>query len=129
MHAIDTNVLVRFLTGDDPKQAKIARKAFEAGEIHIPVTVMIETEWVLRAGYGISRDMIATGLRAVGGLPNVNLDRPQAVATALDWFEGGMDFGDALHLALSAQCQSFITFDRKLAKLAKARSAIPVVLP
>ena len=51
MRAVDTNILVRFLTADDPKQARTARRVMEAGDVFIGVTVILETEWVLRAGY------------------------------------------------------------------------------
>ena len=51
MRAIDTNVIVRFLTADDLAQAAVARRAIEAGDIFIPTTVLLETEWVLRSGY------------------------------------------------------------------------------
>ncbi len=44
MRAVDTNILVRFLTADDPKQAKAARRVMEAGDIFIGVTVIVETE-------------------------------------------------------------------------------------
>ena len=80
--------------------------------------VILETEWVLRAGYNFAPDVIATGLRAIGGLPGMTLDEPLEVAKALDWLGQGIDFADALHLAKSGQCSAFVTFDRKLAKRA-----------
>ncbi|MFX8316487.1 PIN domain-containing protein, partial [Acinetobacter baumannii] len=62
MRAIDTNVIVRFLTADDATQAAVARRAIEAGDIFIPTTVLLETEWVLRSGYGFSSEAIGTAL-------------------------------------------------------------------
>lgn len=129
MRAIDTNVIVRFLTADDPKQAQAARKVIEVGEIFIGTTVTLETEWVLRAGYRFSSPEIAAALRGLGGLAGVTLEEPAAVAQALDWMGEGMDFADALHLARSGHCSAFVTFDRKLAKSAKGLGAIPVEAP
>lgn len=128
MRAIDTNVVVRFLTADDPGQAKAARAVIETGDIFIPTTVVLEAEWVLRAGYGFAAMEIAAGLRGLGGLAGITIEEPAEVAQALDWLGEGMDFADALHLARSGQCRAFVTFDRKLAKRAKGLSSIPVEL-
>jgi predicted nucleic-acid-binding protein len=129
VRAVDTNILVRFLTADDPKQAKVARRVMQAGDIFIGVTVILETEWVLRAGYGFAPDRIATGLRGIGGLPGITLEEPVEVAQALDWMTEGMDFADALHLARSSHCSAFLTFDKKLATRAKGNASVIVVMP
>lgn len=129
MRAVDTNILVRFLTADDPKQAKAARRVMEAGDIFIGVTVILETEWVLRAGYGFAPNLIATGLRGIGGLPGVTLEEPAEVAQALDWMTEGLDFADALHLARSNHCSAFLTFDKKFATRAKHKASVIVVKP
>ena len=129
MRAIDTNVVVRFLTGDDPAQAKAARKAIEAGEILVPITVWLESEWVLRSGYSFTPQQIAAGFLGLAGLPTVATDEPQVLAAAIDWLREGMDFADALHLAKAQGCEAFLSFDRKLAKAARGRSAVRVGLP
>lgn len=98
MRAIDTNVVVRFLTADDPKQSQAARVAISAGEIFVPTTVLLESEWVLRSGYGFIVDQVANGLRGLAGLPGITLEEPSAIAQALTWMVEGMDFADALHL-------------------------------
>lgn len=126
MRAVDTNILVRFLVADDPRQAAAARELIAGGEIFIPTTVVLETEWVLRAGYDLESRKIAAGLRALGGLPGVTLEDPAEVSLALDWLGAGLDFADALHLAKSHRCSSFATFDRRLAKKANALDAVPV---
>lgn len=129
MRAIDANVIVRFLTADDPEQAQAARRVIEAGEVFIGTTVALETEWVLRSGYQFSSPEIAAALRGLGGLPGVTLEEPAEVAQALEWMGEGMDFADALHLARSDHCSTFLTFDRKLAKRAKGLGVIPVKVP
>jgi predicted nucleic-acid-binding protein len=126
VRAVDTNILVRFLTADDRKQAKTARRIMEAGDIFVGVTVILETEWVLRAGYGLSAHQIATGLRGIGGLSGVTIEESAEVAQALDWMIEGMDFADALHLARSNRCSAFLTFDKKLGTRAKGNSPITI---
>ena len=129
MRAIDTNVIVRLLTADDPNQAKAARRVIAAGDIFIGSTVLLETEWVLRAGYGFAANQISDALRGLAGLPGIEVEAPTELAKALDWMSGGMDFADALHLTRSSHCSSFLSFDRKLAKRAKGSGAIPVEAP
>lgn len=129
MRAIDTNIVVRFLAQDDAQQAQQARRVFEAGDVFIGTTVALETEWVLRAGYGFSGSQVAEALRAIGGLPGVSLEDPAQLSQALDWLVEGMDFADALHLARSADCSVFVTFDKKLARAAKGRSPLAIKSP
>lgn len=131
MRAIDTNVVVRLLIDDDRRQASAAHELIAKHEVFVPVTVVLETEWVMRSGYAFAPAQIAAGLRRLGGLPSVNVEDPGEVAQALDWLEQGMDFADALHLARAhlaraTRCDAFVTFDRKFAKRAKALSAPPV---
>jgi predicted nucleic-acid-binding protein len=129
VRAIDTNIVVRLLTADDPEQAIAAKRIVEAGDIFLGVTVLLEAEWVLRAGYGFDATQIASALRGLAGLPGMSVEEPTLLATALEWLEGGMDFADALHLARSGHCSAFVTFDRKLAKRAQALTATPVIIP
>lgn len=123
MLAVDTNVVVRYLTDDDPAQSQIARRIVGDNAIRVPDTVMLETEWVLRSLYGYSQARIHSGLAAFVALDNVGVESPLRIANALDWFAQGMDFADALHLATSDDCDAFATFDRKLAAAAKKAKA------
>ncbi|MDE0282681.1 MAG: type II toxin-antitoxin system VapC family toxin [Gammaproteobacteria bacterium] len=113
MRAIDTNVVVRFLTGDDPGQAARARAVVDAGDIFISTTVLLESEWVLRGVYGFARADVVTALRAFLGLPGISVDKPDLIAEALDRTGQGMDFADALHLGAASQCKEMLTFDRQ----------------
>ena len=119
MTGVDTNILVRFLTGDDPRQSEKARAILKRPEIFIPETVMLETEWVLRHAYSFETTAIHDAFIKVCGLPNVILPNPHRMQTALQWYAGGMDFGDALHLAASQACGTFFSFDRKLLRKAE----------
>ena len=59
MIAVDTNVVVRIVTADDPEQTEVARKMLQDAErLWLPKTVLLETEWVLRHGYDLSREVI-----------------------------------------------------------------------
>jgi len=119
MRAVDTNVLVRYLTGDDPEQAARARAAIDAGDVFVSTTVLLESEWVLRSVYGFGGEEVAAALRAFAGLPGVSAENPALLAEALDRAEKGMDFADALHLGAAARCEVMLTFDQRLIKLAR----------
>lgn len=120
MHAADTNVLVRLLTGDDAEQTKRAAALFKKEAIYIPKTVLLETEWVLRRLYRLEYKVVVNAFRKLSGLGNVEIEQPLVVTQALQWCEGGMDFADALHLASSQNCRKFATFDEQLKKSAPA---------
>ena len=124
--AIDTNVIVRVLTADDPVQAEAAKQIIQEGDVFIGVTVLLETEWVLRAAYGFGANDIAAAIRGLAGLSQVTVEEAGAVAQALGWMAKGMDFADALHLARAQHCSAFVTFDRKLASKAKGLAQVPV---
>ena len=113
MRAVDTNVVVRYLTGDDPKQAAKARALIGHEPLFVPRTVLLEVEWVLRSVYDLSIAQIMPAIRALAGLPGIMIEDAVLVAKAIDWTEAGMDFADALHLAASANCKSFLTFDKR----------------
>ncbi len=127
--AVDTNVLVRFLTTDDADQAARARTAIDVGDILVTLTVLLECEWVLRRSYGFAPARVAAQLREVLNLPGVAVERSPVAHRALDWAEGGMDLADALHLAQAEDCTAFLSFDRKLARDAASRSPVPVLEP
>lgn len=129
VRAVDSNVLVRFLTNDDPAQAARARKLIENGDIFVATSVLLETEWVLRSGYGFTTDRIVQALRGLAGLRGVTLEDPLLMARALDWAEQGPDFADALHLCRAQSCTAFMSFDRKLVKAAARISDVKVVAP
>lgn len=118
MHAVDTNVLVRLLTGDDVEQTSRVAALFKRESIFIPKTVLLETEWVLRRLYRLERKAAVSALRKVSGLANVEIESPLAVTQALQWCDAGMDFADALHLASSHTSAKFATFDAQLKKSA-----------
>lgn len=128
MRAIDTNVVVRYLTGDDPVQAPKARAAVDAGPVFASTTVLLESEWVLRSVYGFAAMEVAQALREFVGLPDVSVENPVLLAEALLRAEQGMDFADALHLGAAARCEAMLTFDRRFIEMAKD-GPVPVMEP
>ena len=129
MHGVDTNIIVRFLTGDDPAQAAVARSVMGQRPVFVPRTVLLEAEWVLRGVYGLPSEQIIPALRALAGLSGVLVEDAVLVAKAMDWAEAGMDFADAMHLAAAIGCDSFLTFDKRLAHSGTRLSGIPIMAP
>ena len=130
MISVDTNLLARFLLKDDPGQHRRAVAVLETGEeIFIPVTVLLELAWVLRA-HDATREEIAASLRAILALPQARPQHPEAVRKALVWVEKGMDVADAMHLALSDKAARFLTFDSALSRrAAKLETQPPASAP
>jgi predicted nucleic-acid-binding protein len=129
MTGVDTNIIVRFLTGDDPGQSEKARAVLKRPDVFLPETVMLEAEWVLRNAYGFETSSIHDAFIKLCGLPNIILPNPHRMQTVLQWYTDGMDFADALHLAASQACGTFFSFDRKLIRKAEGRGQCKVKEP
>lgn len=130
MIAVDTNILVRLLVADDEAQFKRVKRIMAEHDVLVPVTVLLETEWVLRKSYGLGVAQVAGALRGVIQLERVHCEDAESLLIAIDGFEQGMDFADALHLAQSKDAERFVTFDRNFKKRARAvGSFIEVVTP
>lgn len=126
MLAVDTNVIVRYLTRDHPAQASKARELVAKEDIFIATTVLLETEWVLRSIYGFAPVDVVRSLRAFAGLPNVTVQDGPVAARALDLAETGLDFADALHMASAHQCTAFVSFDRDLVRQSGKHAGLKV---
>ena len=129
MLAVDTNVVVRFLTADDPKQSRRALELIRDTRVWIAKTVLLETEWVLRSLYGFGAEAVAGALQDLVGLPTVHVEDAQAVQRALGWFAAGLDFADALHLASCARAEAFVTFDNNFGKRASRLTKVTIRVP
>jgi predicted nucleic-acid-binding protein len=126
MIAADTNVLVRLLTGDHPRQSAAARKLFVAGPIWIAKTVLLETEWVLRSLYGFDEPAVREALTKLLGLANVQTEDEAAVAAALALTIHGLEFADALHLCSRPPGAAFVSFDESFVRRARRAGATGV---
>ena len=126
MIALDTNMLVRALVADHPKQLAVVRRLIANDTIFISRTVMLETEWVLRARYKKTPSELLNFFSALLETDDILIEDAEEVRHALDWFAQGADFADALHLAA---CGSAVmhTFDRSFCTAARAAGIAPEV--
>jgi len=120
MRAVDTNVLVRILARDDPKQVSIA-EAFISSGAWISHLALAEALWVLRSVYGLSPPAIASAAEQLLDHEHFTLQEPDVVAAALIDFRArpAAGFSDCLILAVARKNGHLPlgTFDRTQAKL------------
>jgi predicted nucleic-acid-binding protein len=129
VRALDTNVLVRALVQDDVAQGRRAQACLSAQLVYIPITVILELEWVLRSRYGYSTRAIADAMEKLAMLENAVVGEQAAVVMAAGKMRQGWDFADALHHALAAGCDDFVTFDTTLSRRAgRDNSTVPPVI-
>ena len=129
MASLDTNVLVRFLVRDDADQAAAAtsliRSAVRKGEpLFVPVTVLLELEWVLRSAFGFDKPAVLQALFGLLGSFELAFESEGAIELALAQYErSAADFSDGLHVALAQQANQspLWTFDKAAAKLDGAK--------
>jgi len=125
--ALDTNVLARLLLQDDAAQFERAKTLLATNQqFTAPVTVLLELVWVLESNDCTPAD-IQRGVGLLLGLPNFNPPQASAVRLALDAFVQGMDFADALHLAVSTSEDALFTFDKAFVKKASKGNSTPPV--
>ncbi len=124
MLAVDTNVVVRLLVGDDPAQQQAAmarlRKIRTDGDSALVTGVVLaEVAWVLGSAYRYDRAQIAAALRGVMATPPfIVRDRAAVIAAIAAYEQGPADFSDYLILELGRVegCTKLLTFDRRLLK-------------
>ena len=119
MTAVDTNVLVRLLTGDDAKQAAAARGLFTTEPIWIAKTVLLETAWVLHSLYGLEESQIREAFTKLLGLKNVTTEDAPSVTAALASAAQGIELADAMHLSARPPEAKFVSFDKAFVRRAK----------
>ncbi len=127
--AVDTNILVRFLTRDDERQFAQAEALLAAGGTWVSKTVFLETEWVLREVYGYGRDALHDAFSSLLGLPGIHFEDELAIVKAMDLFRAGFDLADAFHVASRPAGAAFVTFDRRLISRAKRAAVADVFAP
>jgi predicted nucleic-acid-binding protein len=114
--ALDTNICLRLVLDDDPEQTRIARHLVLSSQCFVPITVILEAEWVLRRVYCHSKPDVANMIGQLIQTDNIDVDRVDAVKNALQISARGAEFPDALHLALSGSSDWLATFDKKFVK-------------
>jgi predicted nucleic-acid-binding protein len=126
MIAVDTNVVVRLLTEDDPTQTAAARSLFAAGPIWIAKTVLLETAWVLRSFYGFDESAIREAFTKLLGLDNVHSEDKPSMVAALALTIHGVELADAIHLSSRPPGAVFVSFDRSFVRRANRAGATDV---
>ena len=124
MKGLDTNVLVRYLVGDDRSQtgravAFIGEATARGGTCFINTIVLCETVWVLESAYGYGRDEIAAVLEKMLATRQLEFESKELVRAAVsDYRAGSGDLADFLIGRVNAAygCDCTATFDRKLKK-------------
>lgn len=120
MRAVDTYVLVRLLTRDDPRQAAAADAFIEPGA-WVSIVALTEAIWVLAAVYELDAGQLATCLQMLLSHKSLTIQDADVVTAALDLFRArpSLGFSDCLILQLSRKAGHLPlgTFDRALAKL------------
>lgn len=116
--AVDTNIVVRLIVADDEPQLALIADLIAAHEFFVPLTVLLETQWVLCSRYGYTPRAVADALTHLGSLEHIAFEGGPVTAWAISRYREGADLADMLHLAACDEGIAFATFDRKLAAAA-----------
>jgi predicted nucleic-acid-binding protein len=126
MTGLDTNILVRYFTQDDPIQSPLANQIIEkrlnaTNPGFISMVAMVETVWVLDRAYGFTPAQIADAIELTLQAATLVVENEPEVFVAMAALrDGSGEFADALIMRLGAKagCSRTLTFDRKAARLA-----------
>ncbi|MEH3158493.1 MAG: type II toxin-antitoxin system VapC family toxin [Sphingomonas taxi] len=128
MKAVDTNIIARYVTNDDPVQSPIAT-AVLAQPSYISDTVLLESAWLLSSRYGYGRALLAATLSDLIELPSVTVSDPKLIQWAIGRFAGGADFADMMHLISGRHADAFVSFEDHLDRLAGSDTPFPIERP
>lgn len=129
MIGLDTNVLVRYLTQDDPAQSARATQLIEgrltqSNPGFVSIVVMVETVWVLDRAYGFRRQEIASAIERILQVDVFEVQYEQEIFTAMVLLRDGRgSFADALtgELSSASGCSYTYSFDRGITQLPNFR--------
>lgn len=135
MIGLDTNILARYYIDDETdseslKQQVIARKLIESEQpLMVCKTVIMEFEWVMRGYYRFTTTDVVAVFRHLLSLRHLTVEDRLLVEQAIDNFEQGFDFADALHHASYKDCMSVASFDdKKFARRSMRANLKPTVI-
>jgi predicted nucleic-acid-binding protein len=125
MPALDTNLLVRYVVQDDSAQSAAAKRLItrcveEGQTLFVPVTVMLELEWVLRSSFEFAKDDVIQVVSSLLSAAELSFESERALEVALHLFrEGIAEFADCVDVALATQAgeQPLWTFDERAARI------------
>jgi predicted nucleic-acid-binding protein len=126
MFGVDTNVLIRYLTRDDQSQYDkarrlIAREVAKGDPVFVSLLVLLETEWVLRSRYAMTKSDIVTTFSSLLATADLKFEDEPSVETAVySWKDSAADFADCLIEARNRGlgCHATVTFDDRALRLA-----------
>ena len=129
MAALDTNILVRYIVQDDTAQLAAAKRLIsrcvgEGPTLFVPVTVVLELDWVLRSSFEFGKNEVLLTLSSLFSAAELTFESERALEMALHLFrKSSAEFADCLHIALAAQAseQPLWTFDKGAAKVSGAQ--------
>jgi predicted nucleic-acid-binding protein len=124
MKAVDTNILIRFITKDDENQAKLVYQLFKQAEqteqkLFVPLLVVLEVIWVLQSIYEILDLEIVKALSDLLAMPVLLFESESVIQNFIDSaIQTKFDLSDLLiaHSVYLSDCESIFTFDKKAAK-------------
>ena len=128
MAALDTNVVIRLIMGDDAKQARAAQQLLAAEPCKVSLSVLMESEWVLRSCYGLETGTINESFRDFLQLEHVSGYEPLLTKLVIAAHAAGIDFADAVHVMQIPDGEQFATFDRDMVRSAKRAGLACVAL-
>ena len=128
MIGLDTNILVRYITQDDSKQAQLANALMDNLDENslgfVSMVTVVELSWVLETSYSFSREQFTAVMQTLLSVDTIKLDNAVSVASAVRAYSSSKaDFSDCLieRLCASAGCSKTMTFDRAAVKSAGMR--------
>lgn len=127
MLSVDTNVLARYLLGDDPYQKELAELTIADGA-YISLTVLLETHWLLTSRYKIPTSQIIQIIGLLRENATIQLEADDWIDWVLEGLGRGADFADMIHLVASQNQLAFATFDRSMKKQAGEGAPTEIVV-
>ena len=129
MASLDTTVLIRYLVRDDEAQLELASQLIKQQvraqqALHIPISVALELEWVLRAHYGFDKKTVTDTYSNLLQSVEVEFESESAVEIALLYYKTyTADFAGCLHTALAGEAHHapLFTFDKKATRIPGTR--------
>lgn len=118
MIAVDTNILVRLIVGDDPDQVRRALALSTQDTFFVSLTVLIETEWVLRSRFDMAREEIVAALWALGDLVPLVFEHDRDARWAIERYARVGELADYVHIVAARAVGRFATFETRLARRA-----------
>jgi len=129
MIAVDTDVIVRLIVADDEAQVTRALALADREEFFVSLTVLIETDWVLRSTYRFDRARVTNALLALTDLVSITFENDADVRWAIERYALGGEFADFIHIAAARPLGRFASFEEELARRAGDDAPATVVVP